>query len=45
MLFGITIESSIDYIIAAISIKRNIVLLHNDSDFNNIKKLFYLKTI
>lgn len=37
---GITISSSIDCLIAQIVRENNLKLLHNDKDFDNIKKIF-----
>lgn len=37
---GITISSSIDCLIAQIARENNLRLLHNDKDFDNIKKIF-----
>jgi len=42
---GITIESTIDVILASASMDYSIPLLHCDSDFEIIKKHFYLQTI
>ena len=36
---GITIRSSIDLLIAEISIENNLLLLHNDKDFENMSKV------
>ena len=36
---GITIRSTIDLLIAEIAIENNLLLLHNDEDFNNIGKV------
>ena len=40
---GITINSTIDCIIAQTAIENNLYLLHNDSDFDNITKVVDLK--
>jgi len=40
---GITINSTIDCLIAQTVIENNLYLLHNDSDFNNIAKVVDLK--
>ncbi|MCF8413248.1 MAG: PIN domain nuclease [Melioribacteraceae bacterium] len=40
---GITIRSTIDCLICQIAIENNLVLLHNDSDFNLIAKHTNLK--
>jgi predicted nucleic acid-binding protein len=37
---GITIRSTIDLIIAEIAIENNLYLLHDDSDFVNISKIY-----
>ena len=37
---GITIKSTLDLIIATIAIENNLYLLHNDSDFINISKIY-----
>jgi len=36
---GITVRSTIDLLIAEIAIENNLLLLHNDADFNNISKV------
>ena len=36
---GITINSTVDLIIAEIAIENNLFLFHNDSDFTNISKI------
>jgi len=36
---GITIRSTIDLLIAEIAIENNLLLLHNDEDFDNIRKV------
>lgn len=36
---GITVNSSIDCLIAQIAIENNLYLLHNDSDFDNIARV------
>ena len=36
---GITIRSTIDLLIAEIAIENNLLLLHNDEDFDNIGKV------
>lgn len=36
---GITIRSTIDLLIAEIAIENNLFLLHNDEDFDNIRKV------
>jgi len=41
---GITIRSSIDCLIAQISIEHNLLLLHNDRDFVLMKELIDLKS-
>ena len=40
---GITINSTIDCLIAQTAIENNLYLLHNDSDFDNIAKVVALK--
>lgn len=40
---GITINSTIDCLIAQTAIEHNLYLLHNDSDFENIAKVVNLK--
>jgi len=40
---GITINSTIDCLIAQTAIENNLYLLHNDSDFDNIAKVVDLK--
>jgi predicted nucleic acid-binding protein len=40
---GITIRSSIDCLIAQIAIEHDLLLLHNDSDFKAIARVFSLK--
>ena len=37
---GITIRSTVDLIIAEIAIENNLYLLHDDSDFVNISKIY-----
>ncbi len=36
---GITIRSTIDFLIVQIAIENNLYLLHNDNDFTNIAKI------
>jgi len=36
---GITIRSSVDCLSAQIAIEQKLTILHNDKDFNNIKKI------
>ena len=38
---GITIGSTIDCLIAQTAIENSLLLLHNDSDFDNIAKVFH----
>jgi predicted nucleic acid-binding protein len=40
---GITVNSTIDCLIAQTTIENNLYLLHNDSDFDNIAKVVDLK--
>jgi len=40
---GITINNTIDCLIAQTAIENNLYLLHNDSDFDNISKVVNLK--
>ena len=40
---GLTIRSTIDLLIAQIAIENNMILLHNDNDFNNIAHLSGLR--
>jgi predicted nucleic acid-binding protein len=40
---GITVNSTIDCLIAQTTIENNLYLLHNDSDFDNIAKVTDLK--
>jgi predicted nucleic acid-binding protein len=40
---GITVNSTIDCLIAQTTIENNLYLLHNDSDFDNIAKVADLK--
>ncbi|OGW39587.1 MAG: twitching motility protein PilT [Nitrospirae bacterium RBG_13_39_12] len=40
---GITIKSTIDYLIAQTAIENNLYLLHNDSDFDRISKVAKFK--
>ena len=40
---GLTIGSTIDCLIAQTAIENNLLLLHNDSDFDNIAKIADLK--
>ncbi len=40
---GLTIGSTIDCVIAQTAIENNLLLLHNDSDFDNIAKISGLK--
>ena len=40
---GITLGSTIDCLIAQTAIENNLILLHNDSDFDNISKVVNLK--
>ena len=42
---GITIRKPIDCMIAAVSIQQNILLLHNDKDFDFIEKYSELKIL
>jgi predicted nucleic acid-binding protein len=42
---GLTIRSPVDCLIAALAIKENISLLHNDSDFTTIAQHFPLSVI
>jgi predicted nucleic acid-binding protein len=42
---GVTIRSTVDCIIAQIAIENDLFLLHNDSDFDGIAKVFPLKSI
>ncbi len=42
---GITIRKTIDTIIAAYCINNGYTLLHNDRDFTNIGKCFFLKVL
>jgi predicted nucleic acid-binding protein len=42
---GLTIRSPVDCLIAALAIKENISLLHNDSDFTTIARHFPLLVI
>ena len=37
---GITVRSTIDLIIAEIAIENNLYLLHDDSDYTNISKIY-----
>jgi predicted nucleic acid-binding protein len=37
---GITVRSTLDLIIAEIAIENNLYLLHNDTDFINISKIY-----
>ena len=37
---GITVRSTLDLIIATIAIENNLYLLHNDTDFVNISKIY-----
>ena len=37
---GITVRSTLDLVIAEIAIENNLYLLHNDSDFTRISKLY-----
>ena len=41
---GITVGSSIDFLIAQTAIDNDLYLLHNDSDFDRIKSVSSLKT-
>jgi hypothetical protein len=41
---GITVNSTIDCLIAQTAIENNLFLLHNDSDFNRIATVISLKT-
>jgi predicted nucleic acid-binding protein len=36
---GITIRSTIDFLIAQTAIENNLVLMHNDEDFNTMAKV------
>ncbi|GAB1481903.1 PIN domain nuclease [Treponema sp.] len=36
---GVTVRSTIDLLIAEIAIENNVLLLHNDTDFDNISKV------
>jgi len=36
---NVNIRSTIDLLIAQIALENNLILLHNDNDFNNIAKL------
>ena len=40
---GLTVRSTIDLLIAQIALEHNLILLHNDNDFNNIANLSGLK--
>lgn len=40
---GITIRSSIDCLVAQIAIENDLFLLHDDKDFDNLKKVVKLK--
>jgi predicted nucleic acid-binding protein len=40
---GLTIRNTIDLLIAQIAIENNMILLHNDNDFNNIANLSGLR--
>ncbi|MEA3280386.1 MAG: VapC toxin family PIN domain ribonuclease, partial [Thermodesulfobacteriota bacterium] len=40
---GVTVRSSIDCIIAQTAIENNLFLLHNDKDFDIMKKVISLK--
>lgn len=42
---GVTVRKTIDVIIAAYCVSKNLALLHNDSDFDPIATYFPLKTI
>lgn len=37
---GITVRSTVDCVIAQIAIEHELILLHNDKDFENIAKVF-----
>ena len=37
---GITIKSTIDFLIAEIAIENNLFLFHNDNDYTNISKVY-----
>jgi predicted nucleic acid-binding protein len=40
---GVTIRSTIDLLIAQIALENDLILLHNDNDFQNIAKICNLK--
>jgi predicted nucleic acid-binding protein len=40
---GFTIRSTIDLLISQIALENNLILLHNDNDFNNIANLSGMK--
>jgi predicted nucleic acid-binding protein len=42
---GITIRNSVDCMIASVCIENNVVLLHNDRDFDHISKHYDLKIL
>lgn len=42
---GLTVRSTIDCCIAQLAITYDLILIHNDRDFENIKKVRNLKTI
>jgi predicted nucleic acid-binding protein len=42
---GVTIRSTIDCLIARIAIERDLLLLHNDSDFDAISRVIPLKIL
>ena len=42
---GVTLRSSIDAFIAHLALERDDVLLHDDQDFENVKKVRPLKTL
>lgn len=42
---GFTVRKTIDCMIAAVAIENNILLLHNDRDFDPIEKYFELRVI
>jgi len=41
---GITLDSTIDFLVAQTAIENNLFLLHNDSDFVKISRVIGLKT-
>jgi predicted nucleic acid-binding protein len=42
---GVTIRSTVDCLIAAICIRENVTLLHNDADFDRLAEISELSTI